>query len=149
MSKYMQTDTLKLLYWTLFHSVISYGNIAWGGAYNNNLRLLQNRQNRILKIINKNKFMLENPFTLKQVFAYECLVYHYNSLANLYITSTSKTRNKYIQLPKSLKVVSEKNNYYKAVKVFNELTNDLKNFEVMNKANKRKLKTWILSNLPG
>ena len=48
----MQSDTLKIIYYDFFHSVISYGNIAWGGAFRNNLKLLQ--QNRILKIVNKN-----------------------------------------------------------------------------------------------
>ena len=69
----MHSDTLKSIYYSFFHSIISYGNIAWGGAYKNNLKLLQNIQNRILKIVNQNNFNRDNPLNLKQIFAYECV----------------------------------------------------------------------------
>ena len=54
--------------YAFFHSIISYGNIAWGGAYNDFLNLLQSLQNRILNIINGNIFEIEkNPINLKQI----------------------------------------------------------------------------------
>ena len=54
-----------------FHSRLNYGNIAWGGAYNNYLSLLQRLQNRLLKIVNKNKFIVHNnPLNLDQLFVY-------------------------------------------------------------------------------
>lgn len=56
LSKIMTTDTLLMTYYAFFHSKISYGNIAWGGAYKSILQLLQNIQNRILKIIYKTLF---------------------------------------------------------------------------------------------
>ena len=33
LSSCMQSDTLKTIYYAFFHSIISYGNIAWGDAY--------------------------------------------------------------------------------------------------------------------
>ena len=36
----MQTETMRMMYYTLFHSIVNYGIIAWGGAYNNNINLL-------------------------------------------------------------------------------------------------------------
>ena len=36
----MSTDTLRMIYYTLFHSIISYGIIAWRRAYSNSKNLL-------------------------------------------------------------------------------------------------------------
>ena len=52
LSKLITTDTLKMIYYTLFHSIISYRIIAWGGAYSNSKNLLIKLQIRLL-----------NPFT--------------------------------------------------------------------------------------
>ena len=37
----MQSEAFKIIYYAFFHSVISYGNIAWGGSFRNNLDLLK------------------------------------------------------------------------------------------------------------
>ena len=41
LSKIMPINNMKMLYYALFHSRISYGIIAWGGAYPNRTRILQ------------------------------------------------------------------------------------------------------------
>ena len=111
----MQSDTLKIIYYAFFHSVIIYGNIAWGGAFRNNLKLLQQIQNRILKIVNKNCFNQHNSLNLKQIFAYEYVSYHYNEQKKLYLTSTSLTINKLIIPPGCEKAVSDRSNYLRAI----------------------------------
>ena len=57
----MDTKTLMIIYCAFFHSLINYGVIAWDGACDNNMKLIQSIQNKILKIINKNKFPQTNP----------------------------------------------------------------------------------------
>ena len=52
----IETKTLMIMYYALFHSILNYGIIAWGGAYSNNVNLVENIQKKILKIINKNQF---------------------------------------------------------------------------------------------
>ena len=107
-----------------------------GGGLRNNLNLLQNTQNRILKIINKNIFYKENPLNLKQIFAYECVLYYYIELSYVYAVTTSKTRNKFIRPPKCTKAVSDKSNYIMAIKVFNDLPDkdpDLKCLDITKK----------------
>ena len=67
----MTTDTLMMIYYAFFHSMISYGIITWAGACNNTRDLLQNLQKRILKIIDKNNFIEQNfPMNLEQMFTF-------------------------------------------------------------------------------
>ena len=81
----MLYETLKTIYYTFFHSGINYGIMAWGGAYDNNIKMIQKAQNRILKIISKNKFRENIPMNLRQLFALESLLYsNCNSLRGLY-----------------------------------------------------------------
>ena len=49
----------------IFHSIISYGMIAWGGAYSIRINLLKRLQIGLLKIVNENKFITDkNPIYL-------------------------------------------------------------------------------------
>lgn len=150
LSKFMQSETLRMIYYAFFHSVISYGNIAWGGAYRNNLDSLQKIQNRILKIVNKNSFDHNAPLKLNQIFAYECLSYHFDDLKRLYETSQSRTRNRLIIQPQCTRIVSNKNNYIKAIQIFNILpisNPNLKNIDITKSYNKKIIKNWIRSNI--
>ena len=61
-SKSMTIETMRMIYYAYFHSIINYGIIAWGGVYNNNLDLLRNLQKRILKIVHKNKFICKRTW---------------------------------------------------------------------------------------
>lgn len=148
MAKIMQTKTLLMLYYAFFNSIIIYGIIAWGGLYKNSLRPLQNLQNRILKIIYKNKFVtIGRPLNIEQLFTFESLVYHYDELKNIYKDQTINTRKKSIQLPKISKTISNKNSYIVAIRTFNSLTNDLKNLEYSKETIKKKLKQWVTKNI--
>ena len=51
-------QTLRTLYDAYFHRIISYGIIAWEGAHASTVKLLQTPQNKILKIVNKNQFII-------------------------------------------------------------------------------------------
>lgn len=143
LSKIMSTQILLMLYHAFFHSVISYGIIAWGGAYKGRIRSLQGLQTRLLKIISKNSFLTDKyPMSIEQSFQYESLSYHYNELQSLYLESNSITRNKSIQLPKRYKKVSIKNSYIRAISAFNNLPNELKTLSSKFSI-KTKLKKWI------
>ena len=139
----MTTDTLRMIYYALFHSIISYGIIAWVGEYSNSKNLLIKLQIRLLKIINKNKFAVDkNPMSIDQIFTYESLSYHYEELQTTYINSNSNTRKKSIQIPRSYLTVSIKNSYIRAITHFNNLTNELETIRNKN-TRKLKLKQWV------
>ena len=153
LAKIMSTNTLFLIYYAFFHSVITYGIIAWGGAYNNQVKILQNLQNRILKIISKNTFVVNNyPLQVEQMFKLESVVFHYSELTEIYKTSVNKTRFKSIPLPKIHKTISYKDSNFIAVKIFNQLPENLKvlsnkQTKFNKKMIKSKLKNWIRNNV--
>ena len=123
----MQIKTLKVIYYAFFHSVINYGIIALGDVYKNNQNLLQNIQNRLLKLVFKNTFEQNKPMNIKQLFTWDCLKYYYNEMETIFTNSNSKTRNKAILLPKIDKS-KRKSNHITAIKTFNQLPNELKTF---------------------
>jgi hypothetical protein len=146
LTKIMPIQTLYMLYYAFFHSVISYGIIAWGGAYKGRTRLLQGLQNRLLKIINKNNFIQHKyPLTIEQTFVYEAIIYHYKELKDQYLNTEKITRNKSLQIPKRQKNISIKNSYIRALMLYNKLPNELKALTSKNII-KTKLKIWIKEN---
>ena len=79
----MTIKTLIMIYYALFNSIISYGIIAWGGAYDNVMNSLQSIQNRILKIIEIDEAN-KVPLNIKKTFRLESLFYYYNELSKKY-----------------------------------------------------------------
>ena len=68
------------------------------------LDLLQKTQDRLLKIIYKNKFCNKRiPLNLNHSFILESLVYHYNTLKEDFKKIERNTRNKFLQF---LKIIS-------------------------------------------
>ena len=147
LSKFMDKSTLNMIYYALFNSVISYGITAWGGAYQNNIQLLQSVQTRILKIINKNNFQEIIPLNLQQLFAYDCLRFYYSNLKEQFNNSTRQTRYKSIIPPKHHKTVSNKNSYLRAIFIFNSMPNNLKVLDIEKKSTNKKIKDWIRKNV--
>ena len=84
------------------------------------INMIQQIQNKLLKIIAKNQFQVHQMFTL------ESLCYHYNNLKDAFHSIKRNTRNKSLQLPKMSKAISDKNSLVIAMRTFNKLPNDLK-----------------------
>lgn len=142
--KTMNYNALLIIYYALFQSIAGYGIIAWGGAYSNLLDLIQGVQDKILKLIRKNKFINENPpLNFLKQFQYQSLCFHYKELSRMFVESKSITRYKSLQIPKNNKTVCSKNSYLVAIKVFNRLPNELKNLTNSHKVIKSKLKTFF------
>ena len=119
----MDINTLMKIYYAFFHSML--WDHSLGRCVQNHYKfLLQNIQIKILKVINKNHFSVVNPLNIKQIFALESIMFHYDKLKQMYLMSESITRNKNL-LPKMNKAISDKNSYTVAIKVYNTLPNNL------------------------
>lgn len=137
--RYLPHNILLVMYYSLYYSVINYGIIVWGGAYDGILRPLQRTQNRINNIVWKNNAA---PIGIKNMFVIQSLLQHYETCKEQYINSASITRNKSIILPKINTTITQKSSYYTALKYFNLLPNELKTYT--NTSNlKSKLINWI------
>ena len=137
LAKIMQPKTLFLIYYAFFNSIISHGIIAWGGAFKESSKVLQNLQNKLFKIIFKNEFISKNfPLNVNKLYEHTALSYHYKTLK----TSTSNTRNKSLQISKMDKRVSDKNSYISAIKLYNSLPKELKTLNVKDSVIRKKLK---------
>lgn len=81
----------KMVYFSLVQSHLSYGIVAWGGAYQNVIEKLSLMQRKILKIIYKkpNRFpseelyRLSNVFNIKQLYIKEAVINIYKNRENL------------------------------------------------------------------
>lgn len=143
LSKIMHKKSLMTIYYAFFHSIATYGIIAWGGAYNNVLHLLESLQRRLLKIISKNNNDFTKPLTIKGSFDIECLLYFYTNLREKYRESSSITRNKILNLPRINKSVNFKNSELVAIKLFNILPNELKKLNLKKKSLRKKITNWF------
>ena len=142
----MNTKTLLMVYYAFYHSLINYGIIAWGAAGKTLLRPVQRIQDRIIKLINRNFLGDKNPLSITQVYKYTCLLYHYETLKEIFIKTARNTRFKTIQLPTMNKAVSDKRSYVAAIHAFNDLPNEYKTL-TSNKNNiKIKFKNYMRSN---
>lgn len=132
--KHLPIKVLQVIYYAYVYSLINYGLIVWGGAYATELEQLSNLQNKFIKIL-KN----DNIPTLEELYIAKCVVFHYGRLGLTYCTSTSKTRNKDIAIPKHKKTIFEKTSLYTAIKSFNRLPNQLKSLKNSDKTIKCKI----------
>ena len=143
LAPFMNISTLRMIYFALFHSIATYGIIAWGGAYDNAIDSLQKVQDKILKIIygtHSNNL----PMNLKKYFKYKSLIYHYESISSMYAKSLSVTRNKSINIPKLNRTIGFKNSYLIAIKLFNLLPNAIKKTYLSDNVRKNKLKDYVI-----
>ena len=147
LSKYMDSNSLMIIYYALFNSIANYGIVAWGSAYNNVIEPLQRLQYRILRLIKVNDNM-KKPLNFTQMFKLESTIFYYQEIQSHY-NKNFKTRKQTIFLDKINKTTAFKNNKTIANKCFNELPKELKNLKCNNKkVLKQKIKKFLYEN-PG
>lgn len=142
----MDTKTLLIVYYAFYHSIINYGVIAWGAAGKSLLRLVQRIQDKIMNSVKKNFLGDKHPLSIKEIFKHTCLIYHYETLKEIFIRKARNTRYKTILLPPMNKEISDKRSYVVAIHAFNDIPNELKTLTSSKKCIKAKLKNYIRSN---
>ena len=137
----MYGQGLLQIYYALFHSIATYGILAWGSSYKNVILPLVKMQNRMLKIIVKKNNKITQPLTLNATYDLECLSYYYTRLRSRFLTSNSVTRSRQILLPKLYSKTCHRSSYIQAIKIYNKLHNEHKSIQCISmKTLKKKLR---------
>jgi exonuclease III/thymidine kinase len=124
-------DAAKFVYFSYFHSIMSYGILFWGrGADWSRVFVLQKRAIRQLMDIKpretcKNAFRELGVLTLPSVFIYECLIYAYKNLPNTPLNldhHTYNTRGKQDVRPLEHRLAKVSKSYIcSSIRLFNKL----------------------------
>ena len=122
----MDTKTLLIIYYAFYHSIINYGIITWSAVGKSLLSLAQRIEDNIMKSVNKTFLGDKYPLSINEVYKQTCLLYHYESLKELFLKTARNTRYKTIQLPSMNKEISDKRSYVVAIHACNNLPNELK-----------------------
>ena len=93
----LSNKALLSIYYGLFHSIATYGIVAWGSAYKNVTQKIYNLQNRVLKIIysNRQNSIVNKPLSIKQTYHLNLLVMNYTNLYENFKKNMNITRKKH------------------------------------------------------
>lgn len=150
----MGTKLLVNVYKALIESILNYGVVIWGGAYDSTLYHIKIIQKQIIKIIfNKSKFYsTEALFRETSLFDFDCLyiiaslnfIQKNTKISNkiLHDYSTRSKMNKNYTIPKPNKTVFLKFIDYNGIKLYNLLPKEIKDIKNM-KIYKKKIKIYV------
>jgi hypothetical protein len=150
----MKTETLKLVYFAYFHSIMSYGIIFWGNSTDSkkvfyiqkrNIRIMAGAKRRAScrELFKKSNILpIASEFLLSLSFVVDNME---KFQTNSDIDSIS-TRYRYnLHVPNSNLIKYQKGVYYSGIKIFNNLSPNVKNLSHNVKMFKRALKEYLLS----
>lgn len=144
---------LKVLYYALVQSQISYGILGWGGVNDHYLENLNVLQKWVIKIIlgKPLRYSSDSLFTeagildIRQLFCLNVLLNVFQNKSNIQtITHNYETRHKQssCQRPRSEKTVGQRNYLYLSPRIYDILPERIKNIATLGLF-KKKVKQWI------
>ena len=131
-------------YFAFFHSIATYGIIAWGSAYGNSKNLLLNLQEKLYNIVRNKNSKNNSILNINQTYIYKSIISEYQCLKDKYLNSNSKTRNKNLIFPEIRLNIGKMNHIFTATKIYNKLPHILKTLDIKKKSSKKIIKEWIL-----
>jgi hypothetical protein len=152
----MSQDTLVMVYYEYFHSIMSYGIIFWGNSsYSINVFRLQKKVIRIITGICSRDSCRDHfkrlkilPFQSQYVFSILMFIVnnmnHYRIYSDLHSNNTRQSVD--IYQPLSRLPIFQKGTYYMGIKIFNSLPSEIKDLIYDFKQLKRVLKNFIYLN---
>ena len=158
-SKICDPHMLKILYFSLVQSVLSYGLIVWGGTYLSLRMPVETVQKKIIKIILKKPQLYPSNqiFDEFKVFDINCLYilemckHYFKNKSKVTLQShTYNTRSKpraTANITRYNKTISHKNFLYNLVNIYNSIPNELKSIKNYH-LYIRLVKKWIITTKP-
>lgn len=153
--RYVDYNTIKILYYANFLSVLRYGIIFWGG--NRDIQKIFVVQKRLLRTMKNMKyrdscrglFKSEGLMTVHGVYMYEALLFFFKNRNSfdLQMSHGYNTRTLNVNYPVRRLILTERNPYYMCLRLFNKLPNNIK--EISNfRRFKQNLKALIIGMEP-
>lgn len=157
--KIIDLQNLRKIYFALVQSLLSYGIIAWGAAYDNVLNPLIVAQKRIIKLIYKLNIRYPSNLLFKHCnfLSVRNLYYKdatmqsikYGALADndVIVYHTRYKENQNLILPRLNRAIGQRSFLYLGQKMYNLLPQHLKNI-IHNKKFKKKMSEWLIEHSP-
>lgn len=157
--KIIDLQNLRKIYFALVQSLLSYGIIAWGAAYDNVLNPLIVAQKRIIKLIYKLNIRYPSNLLFKHCnfLSVRNLYYKdatmqsikYGALADndVIIYHTRYKENQNLILPRLNRAIGQRSFLYLGQKMYNLLPQHLKNI-IHNKKFKKIMSEWLIEHSP-
>jgi hypothetical protein len=152
---YISSSTLKTIYYSLFHSVMSYGIVFWGHSSNTQrIFILQKRAIRLImgqgnRTSCRHIFKQLEILPLKSQYIYSILLFvskHYHLFATNYNTHNIQTRHRdNLHVPSSSLTVFQKGVYFSGIQIYNKLPAALKQLVKSPKFFKKAIKDYLVS----
>lgn len=150
-SRYMNLNTLKILYHANFESVLRYGILFWGSSAE--LQRVFVIQKRILRVINRMNFLEScrgvfkklNILTVYGLYIFECLMFVIKNRDKF--ENVHSNRNYNLLYPNHRLTITEKSPYYMCIKLYNKLPNNIKLINSVTKW-KKNLKEKLIETEP-
>lgn len=146
----LSTENLRVVYLALAESVISYGILAWGGLYEENVKGLKVMQNTLLKILfGKNRrhsteqlYAELEALNVRQLYTYRCLLWMFDNKNKTPIPLHGQNTRcaEHLRAPFFQRTHFQRFVFYQGPKIFNLLQP-----EVRGLTNRRKFKQNILT----
>lgn len=154
LKQYLDISHLKVLYYALIQSQLSYGILGWGGVSECHLKHLNTMQKWIIKIIyNKNiryssdsLYKESQLYDIRQLFCFNILINIRKKKIKLDpVNHKYETRNKEnnVTIPKCEKNIGQHSCNYLGHKLYNNLPESIRSVNSFN-IYKSKIKKWIL-----
>jgi hypothetical protein len=140
---FVNQETLLMVYYAYFHSIIRHGIIFWGNSsYAINVFYLQKRMIRIITGVGnrtscKQSFIALKFLTLPSLYIYSLLCFvvdnmdQYCFVSDIHNRNTRQALNLNLYQPQTHLSLYQKGSYYMGIKLFNYLPLHLKNYTKM------------------
>lgn len=138
--KYMDSDTLTLLYHSNFESILRYGIVFWGsnGQVQNTFKI----QKRAIRIIHKMRynqtcrsvFKQLNIMTVFGLYIYECLMFTFKNKQKFHPLGEHpyNTRTSLLAYTVHKLTLTEKSPHYMCVRMYNQLPENIRQIDKLN-----------------
>jgi hypothetical protein len=150
----LRPDLLKTIYFALVQSILSYGNMAWGGTHMTHISSLFKTQKLLLRIINfkqqqhpsQTLFTDYNVLTLRQLYLHKIVTYlhtHPQIQQHTAHSHDTRTRHTRLQVPRKKKTHSQRHMSYLAPRTYNTLPSDIRQ-TTNTRTFKQKLRQYLI-----